>query len=365
MPFTLLYATQSSSTSSTSNLSLQRMKGCVCLVTGASRGIGKGIAVALGREGAIVYVTGTSSFNTTTSTEPYATNDQVGGPGTIETTALKVTAAGGLGIPVWCNHANDTHVQAVMDRIQREYGYLDVLVNNVFRIPPGGPAQLQQPFWQQGLAAWDTIHTIGLRSHYVATCMAFSLLQRAQSTQRPHPSPMSRPLIVMVSSFGALTYTFNVPYGVGKAGVDRLVKDMAVELAPAHDMTICSVWPGVVLTERTQATVETGEWEQLNLPLEFAESPEFTGRAIVALATDPNNRERSGRAHVVAELAEEYGFTDVSGTRPPSIRSLQFLLPSYAFSPEQRKRIPSWLIPNWKLPLWVMAQGQPPRKPQE
>jgi dehydrogenase/reductase SDR family protein 1 len=96
--------------------------------------------------------------------------------------------------------------------------------------------------------------------------------------------------------------------------------------------------------------------------LENAESPEFTGKAIVSVASDPDNMRMTGSYQVVAELAEEYGFTDVNGRRPPSIRSLRFLLPAYAFDEATRNKVPDWLIPNWKLPFWVMSQGAPPAK---
>jgi dehydrogenase/reductase SDR family protein 1 len=94
--------------------------------------------------------------------------------------------------------------------------------------------------------------------------------------------------------------------------------------------------------------------------LDQSETPEFTGRAVLAVATDPDNMKKSGTVQVVAELAEEYGFTDVSGKRPPSIRSFKFLIPTYGMDEEQRKKVPDWLIPNWKLPFWVMAGGRPP-----
>lgn len=345
------------------------LKDRVCLVTGASRGIGRGIAVELGRLGATVYITGTT---TTTRIESSGAATEKADPETIEATARLVTEAGGVGIPVVCDHSNDGDAARLVARIDSEQGgRLDLLVNNAFRIPPGGARSLQGKFWEQGAEVWDSLHQVGLRSHYVTSCLAMPLLLKSRDALRAPEfaavggggAGMVRPLIVMISSFGGVSYTFNVAYGVGKAGVDRLAKDMAVELTP-ENIAVVSLWPGVVLTERTERAVQSGEWDTyVGLPLDQAETPAFTGRAVVALALDPDNlRKTQSGPHVVAELAEEYGFTDINGRTPPSIRSLRFLLPSYAFTDEWRQKIPPHLIPNWKLPFWVMAQGAPPQQ---
>ncbi|KAL3902811.1 MAG: hypothetical protein SGILL_010688, partial [Bacillariaceae sp.] len=308
-----------------------------------SRGIGKGIALELGRAGGTVYITGTSSSDNKMgknkkASKRYTTDEDTGGPGTIEDTAREVTEAGGTGIPVYCNHADDDQVKALMDSIENKHGRLDILVNNVFRIPPGAPKTLMKPFWEQGAETWDTVHTIGLRSHFVATCLAMPLLQKAQLN--PLPS-MPRPLIAMISSFGGLSYSFNTPYGVAKAAVDRMTKDMAVELG--DEICVASFYPGLVMTERTERTRDSGDWDEfVQLPLieGLVESPQFTGQAIVALATDKENEKKTGQIQVVAELADEYGFDDIAtGFRPPSIRSLRFLLPTYGLTEEQRKSI--------------------------
>lgn len=349
------------------------LRGCVCLVTRASRGIGKGIAVELGRAGATVYVTGTSSSTKSPSSSPYTTSKLVGGPGTIEETAQQVTGAGGCGIPVYCNHADDDNVQQLFETIQQQHGRLDILVNNAFRVP-GGPETLYGKFWEQGSEVWDCLHTVGLRSHYVASCFAVPLLLqsrnywrsvRQQNRNSKSAGGLPRPLIVMISSFGGLSYAFNVAYGVAKAGVDRLAKDMAVEVT-SEQVCVVSLWPGVVATERTDLAVKSGDWDTyVKLPLDHCESPAFTGRAVRALALDPNNMNKSGSYQVVTELAEEYHFTDTNGRRPPSIRSLRFLLPTYGMTAEMRSKVPANLIPDWKLPFWVMAQGAPPQRQAE
>jgi dehydrogenase/reductase SDR family member 1 len=311
------------------------LSGMVCLVTGASRGIGKGIALELGNAGATVYITGTTALD-------------------LQATADEISRTG-VGIPIICNHEKDKDVRSLVATIEKRHGKLDLLVNNAFRLPDSGVAQLQRPFWEQPAAvAWDPIHTVGLRSHYQATVEAMPLLRKSTT----------RPLIVMISSFGGLTYSFNVAYGVGKAGVDRMVKDMSIEFANHDlDITVVSLWPGVVNTERTAQSVDNGDWEKyVGLPLDMAESPRFTGKAVVALFNDTNNKEKTGSYQVVAELANEYDFVDVNGMRPPSIRSLKFLLPAYGMSESLREQVPSKWIPDWKLPFWLMAQGKPPEK---
>uniref|UniRef100_A0A6U5IRZ3 Uncharacterized protein n=1 Tax=Grammatophora oceanica TaxID=210454 RepID=A0A6U5IRZ3_9STRA len=329
----------------------------------------------LGKEGATVYVTGTSSradesrgnkggrfgLGSKKIQGKYLTNEDVGGPGTVDDTADEVTAAGGLGIPVLCNHADDEQVKQLFEQVEEEQGRLDILINNVFRVPPGGADSLSGKFWTLGMELFDVLHDVGVRSHYASTVFAMPLMLRSRKTS----TKLDRPFIGMISSFGGNSYTFNVPYGVAKGAVDRMAKDMAIELNN-EDVCVLSFYPGLVMTERTERMVESGEWERdVGLPVENAESPRFTGRAVVAVATDPNNMEKSGTFQVVAELADEYGFTDVDGKKPPSIRSLKFLLPSYAFDEETRKKIPDWMIPDWKLPFSVMAQGRPPDKDDE
>lgn len=174
------------------------------------QGIGKAIAVELGQEGAIVYVTGTSSSTKKLVTGEYVTNEIVGGPGTIEETAQLVTDSGGLGIPVLCDHGDDESVEKLFGQISKDHGRLDVLVNNAFRIPSGGVAELKGgKFWETSVASWDAMHTIGLRSHFVSSMKAIPLMMEARKEPR---GDLPRPFIAMISSFGGISYTFNVPY---------------------------------------------------------------------------------------------------------------------------------------------------------
>ena len=265
------------------------LEGQVAVVTGASRGVGKGVALGLGEAGATVYVTGRSI----SATGPL--------PGTISETAAEVTALGGRGVAVACDHAVDEQVRALIERVRSEAGRIDILVNNAFAIPEG---RLAAPFWELPLSHWDTMHAVGLRSHYVSSVYAAPMMIGAR-----------RGTIVNVSSFGAKVYALNVAYGVGKAGVDRMSRDMARELR-AYDVCAVSVWPGIVKTERLLL-----EPERYGFATAGAESPQLTGRAVAALAADPNRMEKTGKALIVAELAREYGFTDIDGSLPASLRA--------------------------------------------
>jgi dehydrogenase/reductase SDR family protein 1 len=263
------------------------LKDKIAVVTGASRGVGKGVALGLGEAGATVYVTGRS-------VSPGRL------PGTIDETAAEVTALGGEGIAVRCDHAVDADVAALFERVRAEQGRIDVLVNNAFAIPEG---RLAGNFWELPIEQWDTMHTVGLRSHYVASVHAARMMV-----------PARRGLIVHISSFGAKVYALSVAYGVGKAGVDRMARDMGRELRPAGVVAV-SLWPGIVKTERLLL-----EPERLPFDLSQSESPQLTGRACAALAADSQAMAKTGQALVVAELAAEYGFTDIDGSRPVSLR---------------------------------------------
>ncbi|MEM7609196.1 MAG: SDR family NAD(P)-dependent oxidoreductase [Myxococcota bacterium] len=262
-----------------------KLAGKHVLVTGGSRGVGKGAALGLAAEGAHVFITGRRLE-------------------ALESCAEALVDAGGTCTPIVCDHDRDDDVRAAVERVSTEAGELHALVNNVFQSPTG--PVFNTPFWKQPLSMWDTMHRVGLRSHYVASALAAPLLIKGAES--------GGALIANISSFGGASYQVNVAYGVGKAGVDRLARDMARDLRP-HSVCVVSLYPGVVRTERVLA----GE---LPFSTEVSESPEFTGRAIAALLQDDARMERSGRVHVVAELAREYGFTDTDGSTPASLREL-------------------------------------------
>ncbi|WP_328610899.1 SDR family NAD(P)-dependent oxidoreductase [Amycolatopsis sp. NBC_00345] len=277
------------------------LAGKTAVVTGASRGVGKGVALELGAAGATVYVTGRS-----TSAGPL--------PGTIGETADEVTALGGTGVAVLCDHHDDSQVEAVFARVREERGSLDVLVNNVFSASDLA-AWINRPFWELPVAVWDEVVGIGARSHYVASVFAAPLLFAA-----------GRGLIVNVSSSGAAAYQQNTVYGVGKAAVDKMTADLALELRP-HDVAVVSVWPGLVRTELLALGARAaGDGRAvLEIPgsglfdIGAAESPRFVGRGITALAADPAVMTYSGGVETTPDLAVRYGFTDVDGTLPGEV----------------------------------------------
>ncbi|HLH26076.1 MAG TPA: SDR family NAD(P)-dependent oxidoreductase [Chloroflexota bacterium] len=255
----------------------------VAVVTGASRGVGKGIALGLGEAGATVYVTGRTIEE---GTAPW--------PGTIGATAEAVSALGGRGVAVRCDHHDDAAIAALFTQVQAEHGRLDVLVNNVYSIP-GLETPGDVPFWELPFEVWDHIHTVGLRAHFVASRAAAPLM-----------IAQGRGLIVNVSSVGGARYLFNVAYGAAKAALERLAADMAHELRP-YGVAALSIRPSMVATERTRATAHL--WTNRPTP-EPAQSPRFAGRAVAALTADPAVMAKTGQALEVADLAAEYGFVD-------------------------------------------------------
>jgi NAD(P)-dependent dehydrogenase (short-subunit alcohol dehydrogenase family) len=263
----------------------------VVLVTGASRGIGRGVALALSAPGTTVYITGRT---TKPGTAPL--------PGTIHDAAAEVTGRGGKGIAVVCDHADDAAVAALFEQIKRDSGRLDLLVNNATAIPdelvlPGG-------FWQKPLSM-QAILDVGFRSHYVASWHAAQMMV-----------PQRAGLIAMVSSPGGRCYLHGPAYGAGKAGIDKMSADMWVDLKK-HDVATISLWAGITLTERSQLAIKEhpGEYDAV---MANAVHPEFLGRVLDALMKDPQLSERAGKTFYAAELAQQLGVRDVDGRQPPS-----------------------------------------------
>jgi NAD(P)-dependent dehydrogenase (short-subunit alcohol dehydrogenase family) len=273
----------------------------VAVVTGASRGAGQGIATALGSHGYTVYVTGRTQR---------AGESQYGG--TIHSCAQAVTAAGGTGIAVRVDHRNDDEVRALFDRVSDESGRLDILVNNAALIHE----ELQEPlpFWEKSLAASTDLLDVGLRSSFVSSYYGAPLLVRN-----------GHGLVAFTSAPGAVHYQYGAAYGAHKAGMDKFAADMAVDLRP-FGVAAVSIWMGAVLTERLQLIIDSGpEFDFLN---DIAETPEFTGHVIAALASDPDVLEVSGKTVIGAEVARKYGIADRGGRQPPSFRDLKQVEPA-------------------------------------
>jgi dehydrogenase/reductase SDR family protein 1 len=267
------------------------MSGRVAIVTGGSRGIGRGVAVGLGEAGWTVYVTART-----------VRDGESDRPGSITKTAEQVTQAGGRGIGVRCDHSVDSETEALFRRVEDEQGGLDLLVNNATSYSTDLGPRDDAMFWDLPVDDWDKMHTVGLRSHYVASACAARLM-----------IPRRSGLIVNISSIGAVRYTGNVSYSVVKAGVDMLTLGTAEELRP-HNVAVVSFWPRLTRTEALIAH-----------PGAFADSTkawsaEFNGRCVAALANDPRIIEKSGKALDLAEVAIEYGLADSDG-RVPEVRS--------------------------------------------
>ena len=249
------------------------LDGQVALVTGASRGVGRGVALGLAHAGAKVFATGRS-----------VTNAELGSD---------VTA-------IACDHTDDQAVANVFRQIEDKTGRLDILVNVAWggyeRMVEDGQFTFIAPFWKQPTWRWDAMVTAGVRAAFVASQHAARMMVEAR-----------RGLIVHVSSWAAQKYIANTLYGVAKAATDKMTTDMAHELK-AHNVTVVSLYPGLV---RTELVLAAGVFDLSN-----SESPEFIGRAVAALASDPNVARRTGAVLVAAALAEEYGFTDIDGRQP-------------------------------------------------
>ncbi len=270
----------------------QPLLGKVALVTGASRGVGKGIAQGLGEAGATVYVTGRTTE---------AGQGAVALPGTIQETADAVTRLGGRGIAVRCDHTRDDEVARLFEQIAAEHGRLDVLVNNVWGgyefFNDGTAFWKEKGFWTVPLSRWDQSFQAGVRAHYAAAVLAAPIMIAQGSG-----------LIVNVSFFAAQRDDKGVIYGVAKAADDRLAACMAHELRE-HHVAVVSLYPGLV---RTESVLKAGAFFDLS----NSESPQFVGRAVAALAADARIMDRTGQVLVAAALAQDYGFSDIDGKQP-------------------------------------------------
>lgn len=254
------------------------MTGLRCLVTGASRGLGRGCAVGLAEQGGTVFVTARSMGGPD-------------GPDGLAGTVELVERAGGRGIPLLCDHRDDAQVASVVEQVRSAVDRLDVLVNSATAVGDVSSVFSPTPFWEVDIARWDSLFAVGLRSHFVASRFVVPLMLDARGG-----------LIVNVSSAGAADRIGAIlPYGVAKAALDRMTRDMAEDLDP-FGVTVVSVWPPPSATPGMLASAaEAGEDPS------YMSEPLFTGRVVAALAADPERHRWSGRAVRVPELATVYG----------------------------------------------------------
>ena len=254
---------------------MSQLTGKIAVVTGASKGVGRGVARELARQGARVFATGRSA------PEAFVDEEKI--------------------VAIRCDHLVDAEVDAAFQRIIGDAGPIEILVNNVWggyeRMIENGAFTWSRPFWEQPLWRWDAMFAAGVRAHY-----------RASQLAAPAMIAQRRGLIVNISFWAAQKHIGNVAYGVSKAATDKMTADMAAELQP-HGVAVVSLYPGLV---RTEKVMEAAQW----LDLSNSESPDFIGRAVAALAADPDLLRHTGKALVAARLASEYGFTDVDGKSP-------------------------------------------------
>jgi dehydrogenase/reductase SDR family protein 1 len=251
------------------------LNGKVAIVTGGTKGVGRGVARELARQGARVFVTGRS----VPDHEPFD------GP---------ITA-------IRCDHRVDEDVNAAFARVAGESDAIDVLVNSVWggyeNMLENGEFTWPKPFWQQPLWRWDAMFGGGVRAHYRASQLAAPAMVRQR-----------RGLIVNISFWAAQKHIANVSYGVSKAATDKMTADMATELR-SHGVAVVSLYPGLV---RTEKVMEAAAY----LDLSNSESPDFIGRAVASLAADPDVLRHSGKVLIAAAVGLEYGFTDIDGKTP-------------------------------------------------
>ncbi|KAL6490016.1 hypothetical protein MHYP_G00003610 [Metynnis hypsauchen] len=302
------------------------LSGWVCVVTGASRGIGRGIALQLSEAGATVYITGRQMK-------------------TLQQTAAEVNERGGRCLTVVCDSSKEDDIKELFERVQREQnGRLDILVNNAYAGVQAIFDNMEKKFWEMDPKIWDDINNTGLRGHYFCSVYAARMMV-AQGNG----------LIVTISSMGGLRYLFNVPYGVGKAACDRLAADTAVELK-SRGVASVSLWPGAVQTELVSQHIIENETSGIDPKWKKAfssgETTELSGKCIVGLAKDKNLMSLTGKVLLTCDLARRYGFQDVDGRSVADYTSLKFLLTQVPYLSWLSVITPSFLrMPRFMLSL--------------
>ncbi|XP_045162551.2 dehydrogenase/reductase SDR family member 1-like [Mercenaria mercenaria] len=327
-------------------MSSKPLAGKVCIVTGATRGIGKGIALQLAEKGAKVYITG--------RTLDPPKGSKVGG--SLRDTAQEVEARGGTCVPVQCDHSKDNDIEKLFEQVKRENeGQLDILVNNAYSAVNAIFSSMNLKFWEQPPSMWDDVNNVGLRNHYICSVHAARMMV-----------PRKQGLIVNVSSPGGLRYTFNVAYGIGKEACDRMAADCGFELKK-HNVAFVSLWPGPVGTENVLTKLRENVKEpkaegDSNIPkairqpekmleyFEKGETTEFAGRCVAAITTDPDLLKMSGKIVQTCDLGQRYGIEDTEGHEPSDFRQINWILNRFGHP------WLAWCVPNFvRIPKWMVA----------
>ncbi len=261
--------------------------GQVALVTGGSRGVGRGIAIGLAEAGWTVHVSGRDVDR-------------------LDNTVERLVAVGGQGHAWVCDHSDDEQVEALVADVHGHGGRIDLLVNNAWAGPRMNH-QRPEKFWERPISDWDQLIGIGLRAHVVATRVAIPLMLEQE-----------RALVVNISSVGTRAYLHSTLYGISKAGLDKFTHDAATELV-GTEVTVVSLWTGLV---RTDQLLDSGVEEIAGVRVADAETPELQGRVLAAVAADPAVGDYAGQVLITAETAARYGIVEVDGGVPVSPRQL-------------------------------------------
>jgi len=316
------------------------LAGKIALVTGATRGIGRGIAVQLGEAGATVYVTG----RTLTSKD--------GSIGSLEDTANEIRNRGGHCIPMVVDHEDDSQISYLFQKIEKEQnGRLDILVNNAYKAVHTIFENSGQKFWECKPEIWDEVNNVGLRNHYICTVYAARLMV-----------PRKQGLIINISSWGGHQYIFNCAYGIGKCAVDRMAADCGIELKRSN-VAMISLYPGAVKTEiinsftkkyeESEDTKEQKTGNKFKQIFEDGESTEFSGKIVVALAQDPNIMKYTGKVVISADYAQSHGLRDIDNRVIYSYRQVKFM--AGKMLPDKFKFIANFIPSFVKVPQFVLS----------
>lgn len=317
------------------------LAGKVCIVTGATRGIGKGIALQLAEKGAKVYITG--------RTLDPKHGDIFGG--SLKETAREIETRGGTCTPIQCDHSKDSDVERLFDTVKKENdGQLDILVNNAFSAVPAlyDAISKELNFWEQPPEFWDIVNNVGLRNHYICAVYAARMMV-----------PRNKGLIVNVSGAPGLTYVFNCAFGIGKEACDRMAADCAHELRK-HNVAFVSLWPGHVSTDTVGSKLRHDLKNAQNEKhiemasaflenLERCETSEFVGQCVASLAVDPDLMKMSGKILLTYDLGRKYRLKDTEGHEAQGMTQVKTMLNFLGY-----KGLASFVPGFIRLPKWLL-----------